>query len=297
MMVALGQRAPAAWLPLLRGLADLKRIRSSGRIGSLAERLFAEAWSAIAAGQAIKEVRRTTMFDALAATCLGDLDRQTLACAGVPSSAIAAIRRQVVSEAAASIGGEWPEGPELRHAVPPAFVGQLADQPRAGATCPGRGRLMLEPPESHADHCLMVAVFGVILAPVWGADPDTVFLASLAHHLHNALLPDAGFAGEMALGEWLGPAMTAATDQALAQLPADVRRLVEQARRILPDADAGEGQAFHAADTLDRVLQVEHHLRAAGTTMDFVLRDMELVHAGPVKPFQDAVLQTMGLAA
>jgi hypothetical protein len=58
-----------------------------------------------------------------------------------------------------------------------------------------------------------------------------------------------------------------------------------------------EGRAFHAADTLDRVLQVEGQLRAAGTSMDFVLREMELVHAGPVKPFQDAVLARMGLAA
>jgi hypothetical protein len=42
---------------------------------------------------------------------------------------------------------------------------------------------------------------------------------------------------------------------------------------------------------------VEGQLRAAGTSMDFVLREMELVHAGPVKPFQDAVLARMGLAA
>jgi hypothetical protein len=30
--------------------------------------------------------------------------------------------------------------------------------------------------------------------------------------------------------------------------------------------------------------------------MDFVLREMELVHAGPTKPFQDAVLERMGLS-
>jgi hypothetical protein len=122
-----------------------------------------------------------------------------------------------------------------------------------------------------------------------------VFLAGLAHHLHNALLPDAGFAGEVLLGEWLGPAMARATDLALAELAPGPRARVEAACRILPDAATPEGRAFHAADTLDRVLQVEHHLRAAGTTMDFVLREMELVHAGPVKPFQDAVLARRGL--
>ena len=69
----------------------------------------------------------------------------------------------------------------------------------------------------------------------------------------------------------------------------------EEARRILPDADSPEGRAFHAADTLDRVLQIEQYGRAASTSMDFVLRDMALVHDGPVKRFQDAVLSEMGL--
>jgi hypothetical protein len=68
------------------------------------------------------------------------------------------------------------------------------------------------------------------------------------------------------------------------------------ALRVIPDAGTPEGRAFHAADTLDRVLQVEHHLRAAGTTMDFVLQQMELVHAGPTKTFQDAVLARFGFA-
>jgi hypothetical protein len=31
--------------------------------------------------------------------------------------------------------------------------------------------------------------------------------------------------------------------------------------------------------------------------MAFVLREMELVHEGPVKPFQDALLREAGLAA
>ena len=31
--------------------------------------------------------------------------------------------------------------------------------------------------------------------------------------------------------------------------------------------------------------------------MDFVLREMELVHAGPTKTFQDAVLARFGLLA
>jgi 5'-deoxynucleotidase YfbR-like HD superfamily hydrolase len=155
---------------------------------------------------------------------------------------------------------------------------------------------VLEPPESHAEHCAAVAICGALLSPAWGAEGETVFLAGLAHHLHNALLPDSGFAGEVLLGDWLQPAFARATAIALAELSPLPRERAATALRVIPDAATPEGRAFHAADTLDRVLQVEHHLRAAGTSMEFVLREMELVHAGPTKPFQDSVLERMGLS-
>ncbi len=296
------RRAPPALLPLLRELGDLKRVRSAARVGSIAQRLFTQAWARLAAGAPAEAVAWETTVAALVAARLGDLDAPTLAAAGVPADAVGEIHR----EAVAAVAG--PLDPALRAwllgggsalpAVPaPAFVARLARQPRAGATCPGRGRLMLEPPENHAEHCVVVAVAGVLLAPAWGADRGTVFVAGLAHHLHNALLPDSGFAGEVLLGEWLAPAMAYATRLALQELDAAPRALVEAACRILPDAATAEGRAFHAADTLDRVLQIEHHLRAAGTTMGFVQQQMALVHEGPVKPFQDALLARMELAA
>ncbi len=91
-------------------------------------------------------------------------------------------------------------------AVPP-FVPLLAAQPRAGATRPGHPRVMLEPAENHAEHCAVVAVNGVLAAGVFGADPAGPFLTGLAHHLHNAYLPDAGDAGDSLLGEHLRPLM------------------------------------------------------------------------------------------
>ena len=164
-------------------------------------------------------------------------------------------------------------------------------------TCPGRPRLLFEPPENHAEHCAVVALYGVLLAPVFDADPATVWLAGLAHHLHNADLPDSGYTGEMLLEPHLAPLMERATARALAQLPTALAATVKTARRILPNADTPEGRAFHAADALDRVWQIDQHLRAGRTTLEIVLTDMALVHEGPVKTFQDQVLRAAGLPA
>jgi 5'-deoxynucleotidase YfbR-like HD superfamily hydrolase len=286
-------------LDLLRELGHLKRIRSAGRQGSVAERAFAAAWAALVAGHPLDETWRAATADALAATRLGDLDRSALAGVGVGDDAVEAILARALDEAAAGLDPLLRAG--LRTAaktgdVAPGFVASLAAQPRAGVTCPGRPRIMLEPPENHAEHCFVTAVYGVILSPLFHARPDTVFLAALAHHLHNASIPDSGFAGEVLLGGELEPAFARATESALAELPAALAQAVREARAILPDAGTAEGRAFHAADTLDRVLQVEHHLRAGSTTMHFVLHDMELVHAGPVRPFQDRLLASLGLS-
>jgi 5'-deoxynucleotidase YfbR-like HD superfamily hydrolase len=178
---------------------------------------------------------------------------------------------------------------------PPALAGLLNRQPRAGATAPGRARIIVEPPESHGDHCLTVAVYGVLLAPVFGADPVPPFLVGLAHHLHNGVLPDAGFAGEVLLGPALDRVMTALEERELAALP---DRLADRLRTVLhlrADAGAPESQAFHAADVLDRVLQVHHHARAAAFTAGQALDDLDLVHAGPVQAFHLDVLAAAGL--
>ncbi|WP_431271840.1 hypothetical protein [Dankookia sp. P2] len=290
-------------LPLCRALGDLKRIRSAGRSGSIAERLFAAAWARVAAGEAPEAVARDTVRSALIATRLSDLDAAALGDAGIPPAEVGRIQGAALAQAATPLdmatrawlaGGTRPE-PAATPASLPGFVASLAAQPRAGATHPQLGRLMLEPPESHAEHCVVVAVIGTLLAPSWDAGFEAVFLAGLAHHLHNALLPDSGFAGEMLLGAWLQPAFARATSLALQQLDPVPRNRVAAALQVIPDAATPEGSAFHAADTLDRVLQVEHHLRAAGTTMDYVLREMELVHAGPTRIFQDAVLARFGL--
>lgn len=301
-IVPAAEAPPARILGLFRELGELKRIRSAGREGSIADRLFAASWSALCEGRPLGDVWRATTAAALAATRMGDIDRAVMGALGIGGAATEAILARALEEAAEEV--DSPLLAMLRQAPPaeadgpvPTFVAQLAGQPRAGVTCPGRPRLLLEPPENHAEHCLMVAVYGVLLCPVYDARPEVVFLASLSHHLHNALIPDSGFAGEVLLGDHLEPAFARATEMALAELPSELAGAVRGARAILPDAATPEGRAFHAADTLDRVLQIEQHLRAGKASMSYVLNDMALVHEGPVKPFQDRLLAAMGLAA
>ena len=287
-------------LSLLRELGDLKRVRSAGRDGSIATRLFRAAWRGVLEGA--DDGALATTAQALAAARLGDLDAAVLRPAGLADAEIL----QILWAAVRAVGSDLPasEVEALARAcrlVPyaaaelPPFVAALEAQPRAGVTCPGKPRILLEPPENHAEHCLVVAVYGVLLAPSYGADPEAVYLAGLAHHFHNAGMPDAGFTGEMLLGEHLHAVMSHYTDACLAQLPPAVAARIRTARGILDDAATPEGRAFHAADVIDRVLQIEQHLRGARLTMGVMLDDMALVHEGPVKPFHDDVLRRVGL--
>jgi 5'-deoxynucleotidase YfbR-like HD superfamily hydrolase len=288
---------------LLGEIGDLKRIRSAGRLGSIATRLFRLAWAELTGGAAAADVAHRVTAQALAAARLGDLDRSLLVKAGLPTAEVDAILRRAVEEITVRI--EEPLRSTLMDAiavpssdlggVQPRFVALLEDQPRAGVTCPGRPRIVLQPAENHAEHCLVVAVYGVLLSPRYGADAAVVFLAALAHHLHNAGMPDAGFTGEMLLGDRLEAVMQHFIDDALASLGPDLRRRVVEARACLIDAETSEGRAFHAADVVDRVLEIAQHLRAASLTMETVLGDMALVHDGPMKPFHDRVLAEMRL--
>ena len=296
-----GPAAPAELRDLFVEMNDLKRVRSAGRVGSIAERLFAQGWSALTGGAAAEDVALGITATALAATRLCDLDAAFLASAGLSDEAVSAVLVEGFDSVTPALDtglrdtlrSRLTRRPAHRPGPVPNFVAALAQQPRAGVTCPGRARILLEPPENHAEHCLVVAVYGVALSPFYRADPATVFLAAMAHHFHNAAMPDAGFTGEMLLGDHLGPILSRTTQWALDELDGPLRETVERARAVLPDDATAEGRAFHAADCVDRVLQIAQHLQAASLTMGTVLDDMELVHAGPVKGFHDRVLRDM----
>lgn len=294
--------------PLLGEINDLKRIRVAGRSGTLADRGFVRSWAALIRGEEPGLVARRELAFALASTRLGGIDAAILADAGLRRADIEAILRASIAEVAGPIASGWnglvapvvadladPANFVLDDTSLPDFVERLRGQPRAGATRPGHARLVLEPPENHAEHCYITAIYAALVAPEFGADPAVAFLAALAHHFHNAYLPDSGFAGEEILGEHLIPLMHRFAARAQGQLPEPLAVLVGEARAILPDAETPEGRAFHTGDVFDRVLQMEQYARVAAFETRQALEDLDLVHPGPLQAFHQQVLAAVGL--
>ena len=293
-----------ASLPFLRELGDLKRIYSASAPGSIAERLFVAGWAEMVHGTAPAQVMERVVGAALVSARLGDLDLAALTALGIDDRAIEVLER-AFDEVAGDLDPILRD--RLRAALPlgrpaggdvPPFVGKLARQPRAGVTCPGQPRIMLQPAENHAEHCLMVAVYGVLASAWHDADPVPVFLAGMAHHLHNADMADSGYSGEMLLRSMLDTVIARARQASLDELtqanPDLARQVTEALAPIAGDATP-EARAFHVGDVLDRVLEIEQHTRAAKLTMSVVLDDYGLVHDGPVKAFHDRILHDAGL--
>jgi 5'-deoxynucleotidase YfbR-like HD superfamily hydrolase len=293
-----------------REVGDLKRVRVAHACGSVAERAFVRSWAALVGGADPARVAAAECAAALAGARLAGVDAGVLREAGLTPDEAGDVLARAVDEVAGGLHpatvdrlratlrvlvGTAGERPDAAGHVLPGFVGALCRQPRAGATAPGRPRLVVEPPENHAEHCWAVAVYGALLADEVDADPADAFLLGLAHHLHNAVLPDAGFAGETLLGPHLEPVMERLTERELATLPAPLAERVRELLTRRADAATPVGRAFHAADVLDRVLQCHHHARAAGFTAEQALGDLELVHAGPVADYHHAVLAAAGL--
>lgn len=286
---------------LLADVGELKRIRAADEHGSLAERGFLRAWGALVSGTDPAAVALHETARALAATRLSAVDAGVLCAGGMPACSAAVVLqravREVADDARLARADAFAEavGACLAADDPPPFAVVLCRQPRAGATASGRPRLVIEPAESHGDHCFVVAVYAVLLAPLHDAEPGACFLAGLAHHLHNVGLPDAGFAGEATLGAHLDGLMAAFREQALAQLDLPLRERARAAASHALEIETSEGRAVVAADVLDRVLQMQHFQRTATFTLDEALDELELVHAGPLQAYGNATLKAAGL--
>lgn len=293
---------------LFTELQDLKRIQPAHYSHSIASELFMDAWRQIISGRVVSSVAIRTTLRALTAVLFPGVDGSFFAAARLDRPAAHQVLKTALQRVIGQsdqpalydllladlpilieeyFGNETskksaPDLPEALHA--------LCRQPRAGATHPAHPRLILVPPEMHSDHCLLTAVYAVLTADHYGADYGTVFLAGLAHHLHNAYLPDCGYAGEICLGEHLQSVIHNCREQAIAQFSPPLRPRLKEALRHHESIASAEGRAVSAGDVLDRVLDVKWRTRAAAVTDTDILEDLDLVHPGPLKDFQTDLL-------
>lgn len=287
--------------PLLGEIGDAKRVGVASAPGSLAEQAFVRSWERLAGGEDVELVALSETAAAVVRARLAGIDAEVLRSAGLSDHDTRETLQRAFDQLAEVLPAQLRD--RLRTAIAltrkattaPRFATALCRQPRAGATCPGLPRIIVEPPESHGDHCFTVAVYGVLISALVGSDPVTPFLLGLAHHLHNVELPDAGFAGDVILGDRLPRMIAVLQERELSALPAPLAQRLREVLVLRDDAVLPASQAFHAADVIDRVLQVHHHARAAAFTAAQALDDLQLVHAGPVQSFHHDVLAACGL--
>lgn len=293
----------ASVIPLFWEIGNLKRVTPANLNVSFAANLFLQSWRSVAGGANVREVAIKVAADAVAAAQLGAINASILRGAELNEKEIQTILERSFDMSSASIEMNLRE--ELRAALTrefgagesdaPPFAEKLARQPRSGATKPGAPRLVFDAPENHAEHVITVAIYAVLLAPFFNADIATVFLAALGHHFHNADLPDAGFAGEELLGEFLPVIFNRLRESCLRGLPADLHEPIRETFILIENAESNEARAFHAADVIDRVLQMRHHAEANEFNLKYALEDLELVHTGAVQSFHYDVLRAAKL--
>lgn len=295
-----------ALAPSFGELQDLKRQRPAHLEHSIATELFRLAWRGLLGGSPPDILAYRITVIALTNVLFPGCDEHFFPFSGLEQDEARAVLEKALAKTAPDLPEVFAE--QLPRIVAgyfatnrpdpkplPEAVELLCRQPRAGATRPGVPRLLLTPPEMHSDHCLMTAVYGVLVAAQNGADVGKVFACAIAHHLHNAYLPDCGFAGEMCLGEHLETVITSCRERALEAFPNDLQTTLRDALVYHDTIDTPEGRAESAGDVLDRVLDVKWRTRAAGVTDADVLDDLDLVHAGPLRDFQADILGATGL--
>lgn len=290
-------------LGLLRELNDLKRLYAYNLgASSFATAVFRQACEAISSGQPLQADVWCTAI--VSAARLGAITPEVLRDVGLDESERINVIANAISEHGAlpqdlldslltasyaldKVSGPIPAGAD--------WVERLAAAPRAGPTCPGKPRIALEPAEMHSDHCAIVAVYAYLLADVFGAAREDAWLIGLCHHFHNAYLPDAGFTGEVMLGGHLEQVIEVTRARVIESLPETISERVAELFREIDSAGSPLAKTFHAADTIDRVVQMEHYQRSSEFRVRDALLELNLVHEGAAQAFQYELLASIGL--
>ena len=306
--------SPTALTRLLRELADLKRIESAAFTGSFASDRFAATLARLATvaegGESLLraaagELAIEQTAAAIVATRAGGMSAETLRALGMDRADIQRCLSAAVDEHAGALADDFVikmkatlGGGQTVPPPPPAvatLTRRLVAEPRAGATAVGKSRVLVVPAENHAEHCFVTAVTAAVLAGGFGADVGEVFFTAMIHHLHNAFLPDAGYGGEMMLGDHLQPVVAAARQKALDCLPPAMAQWAAAAAGSMTRLDSPAAACVNAADAVDRVLQTRFHQTMATFDAGAVCRELELVHEGPLRSFQNDMIAATGV--
>ena len=312
----LGENIPQNMLKILVPLQDLKRQQPAHYTKSIASTLFVESWERFFYGENLEQIALKITAKALISVIIPGCDALFFAKARLDKEAVKSILIKILTQEYQAkmdaelfknllkiipdIATEYNQEPTYKKeasafAKAYPFVNVLCRQPRAGATKPCADRLLLLPPEMHSDHCLITAVYAVLFSESFDAAFGLPFFTGLSHHLHNAVLPDCGFAGEIALGDHLEAIMKKGREEALKEISGEPLKMIWKSINNHEDLTNPEGRASSAADVLDRVLDIKWRVRAASVTEGDLLEELELVHEGPVKNFQTQVLKAMGI--
>ena len=306
-------RRSAAVTRLLRQWADLKRIESHRFDRSMADHRFAVTLHDLDAARgdadAVRAVADREAAIAIVATRCGAMDVASLIelnvapqrAASVALSAIDEHAAALTDDAAADVRVAAERLPRHVDSPPSTTISKLADrlsrEPRSGATAVGKSRVLVTPTESQSAHSYTAALGGWLIAHLIGGDPAVAFLTGILHHVHNAYLPDSGFAGEVLLGDDLGPVLDTARRLACRHLHAETAGMVFESGHRMSHVDDATARAINAADAADRVLQTHYHQQVADYDAARVCDELDLVHEGPLQSFQNDMLDRLGIHA
>ena len=169
----------------------------------------------------------------------------------------------------------------------------LCEQPRAGARRPGRPRLIVGEPESHANHCATVAVYAVLLSLSYGADPAQPYSA-VSHTTFTTRVGPTPATPRMPCWACGSTESRSGYGRAPSGSCPPSSEEPSKTRWIWCSALARRKPRRFRPPTCSTGCSREALREICAFTLDQALADMDLIHPGPVQRFHLALLGQRG---
>ncbi len=291
---------------LFAELQDLKRLRPAGVRHSLADELFVSAWRAVLSGADWSVTADRTAARAVLYVLFPGVDARFFR-AGMEASAIREVCRAAFTRTAAKrlddatldrlhpalevVIEELAETRVSSISAPtelPDCLERLRQTPGPEPPTPNTRAWCSCPPRATPTTACSPPMYAALTAARYG--PTRAGLRRLAPP------PPQRLPARLRLGWRTGPRTHLARvigncrATALEEFPTDLSAQLADVLRHHESLATPEGYAISAGDVIDRVLDVKWRVRAAAVTETQVLGDRDLVHPGPLKDFQTALL-------